>query len=186
MARGRRSYLATAALCAVVLLLAGCGGSSTRSEARPSRAPAPGPSSLDPAAAAKQQVLAAYQGMFDAEVKALNTNSLAGTEVEMYASENQLANIKDVAFKDMMNNVVMTGQPAYTVQSVAVDLDAVPHTATVTLCFDNKDWTPINKVTGKSVAAPGQPQRYVSTGRLRTIGTRWVVIDGTTDRERRC
>ena len=186
MARSRRTCLATAALCAAVLLLAGCGGSSTHPEVSPSRAPAPGPSSPDPAAAAKQQVLAAYQGLFGAEVKALDTNSLAGTDVEMYASEKQLANIKDVVFKDMMNNVVMTGQPAYTVQSVAVDLDAVPHTATVTLCFDNKDWTPINKSTGKSVAAPGQPQRYVSTGRLRTIGTRWVVVDGTTDRARRC
>ena len=80
----------------------------------------------------------------------------------------------------------MRGHPAYEVQMVAVDLTAVPHTATVTVCFDNKDWTPIDKVTRKSVAAPGQAQRYISTAQLRTVGTRWVVIDGTTERERRC
>jgi hypothetical protein len=86
----------------------------------------------------------------------------------------------------MQNNVVMTGQPAYSIRAVTVDLSAVPHTASVTLCFDNKDWTPIDKTTRKSVAAPGQLQRYVSTARLRTVGSRWVVIDGTADRERRC
>ena len=176
----------TAALGVAALLLAGCGSSGAGTDAKAPASPAASPSSPDPTAAAKQQVLAAYHGMFEAEVKGLNTNSLAGSDLEMYAFDKQLANIKDVLFKDMQGNVVMTGQPAYVVRSVTVDLTVVPHTASLTLCFDNKDWTPIDKTTGKSVAAPGQAQRYVSTARLRTVGSRWVVIDGTTDRGRKC
>jgi hypothetical protein len=64
------------ALGVAVLLLAGCGSSGTKPDAKAPAAPAAGASSPDPTAVAKQQVLSAYQGMFQAEVKALNASSL--------------------------------------------------------------------------------------------------------------
>ena len=183
--RPRRTF-SVASLGMVALMLTGCGTSGAGPAAKPPGAPVPTRSSSVPSAVVKQQVLAAYQGMFDAEVKALNTDTLAGSQLEAYAFDKQLANIKGAVFQDIESNVVMTGRPAYTVQSIAVDTAATPHTATVTLCFDNKNWTPIDKTTRKSVSSPGQVQRYVSTARLRTVGSRWVVIGGTTNRGRQC
>jgi hypothetical protein len=142
--------------------------------------------SPDPTADAKQAVLTAYKGMVDAEVKALNTNSLANSDIEKYTEDKALAGAKDSLFQDMQGNIVFKGKPSYTIQNVSVDLAPTPHTAQVTVCWDNKNWTPVNKSTGKSATAPGQPQRYVMTESLRTIGNRWVVIDGTTERGKAC
>ncbi|MFD8079270.1 hypothetical protein ACFV3E_42370 [Streptomyces sp. NPDC059718] len=61
-----------------------------------------------------------------------------------------------------------------------------PHRATLAVCWDDTNWTPVKKATGRSVAAPNQAQRYVVNSKLRTIGTRWVVTDSTAARDPTC
>jgi hypothetical protein len=184
---GRRAHASLAMVAlftsALTLLVTSCSASKPPASAAPSHSASPSP---DPTATAKQQVVIAYEGNVNAEVKSLDAGTFQGTDIEQYTFEKALYDAKDYLFKNMQSNIVMTGRPSYTIRNVTVDLAPTPHTATVTVCWDNANWTPVDKTTRKSVAAPGQAERYISTSKLRTVGDRWVVIDGSADRGKSC
>ncbi|WUD70292.1 hypothetical protein OG937_45880 [Streptomyces sp. NBC_00510] len=135
---------------------------------------------------ARRQVTAAYQGMIDAQAKAFATGTLEGSRIEKYAWDKALSGTKGTILFNRQNGIVYTGRPKFQVKSSSVDLGITPHRATLTVCFDNANWTPVDKKTRRSVSAPNQRRRYISTAALRTVGDRWLVIDGNAERDRAC
>ncbi|MFF3950531.1 hypothetical protein ACFYYN_37845 [Streptomyces sp. NPDC001902] len=175
-----------------MLVLAACGGdkdsaepaaASTSARSTVSKAAAASP---DPTAAAKDRVEAAFQGLVDAETAGFAKATFEGTDIEQYASGQVLSDGKKTLLINRANGIVTEGKPTFTVTRTTVDLSVSPHRAALAVCWDDTNWTPVKKATGKSVAAPNQAQRYVVNSKLRTIGTRWVVTDSTAARDQTC
>ncbi|SNT33695.1 hypothetical protein [Actinacidiphila glaucinigra] len=190
--QARQGAAVAAAVFAGVLALAACGGdqdsaklaaASGSAKAAPSKAAAV---STDPTPVAKDKVEAAFQGLVDAETAGFAKATFEGTDIEHYASGQVLTDDKRTLLINRANNVVTKGKPTFSVTKTTVDLSVTPHRAALTVCWDDTNWTPVKKATGKSVAAPNQAKRYVVNSTLRTIGTRWVVTDSTADREQSC
>ncbi|MGI5255629.1 hypothetical protein [Actinacidiphila glaucinigra] len=181
-----------ATVIAGILALAACGGD--KESAKPAAAPGSvqataskaTAASPDPSTAAKDKVVAAFQGLVDAETAGFAKATFEGTDIEHYASGQVLAYGKKTLLINRANGIVTKGKPAFTVTKATVDLTVSPHRGSLTVCWDDTNWTPVKKATGKSVAAPNQAQRYVVNSKLRTIGTRWVVTDSTAARDQTC
>ncbi|MCX5083727.1 hypothetical protein [Streptomyces sp. NBC_00401] len=137
---------------------------------------------------ARNAVVAAYQGMNDEQVKAYASGSLKGSRITQFATGNALRDTKDTIFVNLQNDIVYKGKPIVTASSddVDVNLKSDPKRATLRVCFDMNTWEPVNKKTGKSVAPPNQTKRYTLNAKLRTMGDRWLVTDGSADKEREC
>ncbi|MFI8186552.1 hypothetical protein ACIF70_39625 [Actinacidiphila glaucinigra] len=127
-----------------------------------------------------------YGNLVDAETAGLAKATFEGTDIEHYASGQVLADDKKTLLINRANDVVTKGKSAFTVTKTTVDLSVTPHRGALTVCWDDTNWTPVKKATGKSVAAPNQAKRYVVNSKLRTIGTRWVVTDSTAARDQSC
>ncbi|MEU1623119.1 hypothetical protein ABZ479_38245 [Streptomyces sp. NPDC005722] len=181
-----------ATVFAGVLALAACSGGmeDTKPAAAPGSVQATASkaaaASLDPTGAAKDKVVAAFQGLVDAETAGFAKATFEGTDIEHYASGQVLADGKKTLLINRANGIVTKGKTAFTVTKASVDLSVSPHRGSLTVCWDDTNWTPVKKATGKSVAAPNQAQRYVVNSKLRTIGTRWVVTDSTAARDQTC
>ncbi|MET9879253.1 hypothetical protein ABZZ36_32195 [Actinacidiphila glaucinigra] len=190
--RARQGGAVAAAVFAGVLALAACGGDKDSAEpaATPSTAQAAASKvaavSPDATAAAKDKVTAAFQGLVDAETAGFAKATFEGTDIEHYASGQVLADGKKTLLINRANGIVTQGKPAFTVTKTTVDLSVSPHRAELAVCWDDTNWMPVKKATGRSVAAPNQAQRYVVNSKLRTIGTRWVVTDSTAARDQTC
>ncbi|MEU4095909.1 hypothetical protein [Streptomyces sp. NPDC026673] len=177
-----------------MLVLAACGGDKDSAEPTAASSTASAKStvskaaaaSADPTAAAKDRVVAAFQGLVNAETAGFAKATFEGTGIEHYASGQVLADDKKTLLINRANDVVTKGKPAFSVIKTTVDLSVTPHRAALTACWDDTKWTPVKKTTGKSVAAPNQAKRYVVNSKLRTIGTRWVVTDSTAARDQSC
>ncbi|MFD8078232.1 hypothetical protein ACFV3E_36895 [Streptomyces sp. NPDC059718] len=175
-----------------MLVLAACGGDKDSAEPAAASSSAKstvskaGAASPDPTTAAKDKVEAAFQGLVGAETAGFAKATFEGTGIEHYASGQVLADDKKTLLINRTNDVVTKGKPAFTVTKTTVDLSVSPHRAALTVCWDDTNWTPVKKATGKSVAAPNQAKRYVVNSKLRTIGTRWVVTDSTAARDQSC
>lgn len=190
--RALRGAAVAASAFVGMLVLAACGGdkdsaepaaASTSARSTASKAAAASP---DPTAAAKDRVEAAFQGLVDAETAGFAKATFEGTDIEQYASGQVLSDGKKTLLINRANGIVTKGKPTFTVTRTTVDLSVSPHRAALAVCWDDTNWTPVKKATGKSVAAPNQAQRYVVNSKLRTIGTRWVVTDSTAARDQTC
>lgn len=190
--RARQGPAVAVAVIAGVLALAACGGDkeSTKPAAAPGSVQATASkaaaASLDPTVTAKDKVVAAFQGLVDTETSGFAKATFEGTDIEHYASGQVLADGKKTLLINRANGIVTKGKPAFTVTKATVDLSVTPRHAALTVCWDDTNWTPVKKATGKSVAAPNQAQRYVVNSKLRAIGTRWVVTDSTAARDQTC
>lgn len=182
---GNRSITAAAALgITAALLLSGC-GSSDKPSAK-SSTPSVAPSSTDPNAAAKTQVLAAYHGMWDAKLKLYATGSFNGVNLEQFAHDKALAEIKQTAFYYQDHNSVMRGKPILLPTVTAISTSAQPNTATITDCVDTANYTQVDKTTGKSVQVQDGNRRHVTTYHAQTLGGKWLIMDFTIERDRSC
>ncbi|MFJ5680779.1 hypothetical protein [Streptomyces sp. NPDC093097] len=182
----------------VLLLMAGCGalafvvtacsssdGSSTKPS--PSQSATAKPSPTDEAqAAARKEVLAVYAGMRTEQVKAYAVGVAKDTKLKDYAADKALALIEGNLFRLRQGGVVFKGKPESTTKVTALNLSSHPKTATVSECVDTTRWIPVDKATGKEMASGNQPRRYMTTGTVRTIGTHWMVVGLTVDKEHPC
>ncbi|MFJ5218722.1 hypothetical protein ACIP98_28875 [Streptomyces sp. NPDC088354] len=193
VSKTRAGIALTAAAAAAVLTVSACSHGNEAVAERPvpsatstAAAPTSPAATPDTTADAKASVVAAFRGLTQARTAGLAKATFTGTDIERYASGQVLANAKQTLLINRANNIVTKGKPAFTVTATSVDLGASPHRATLTVCWDDTDWTPVNKASGKSVAVPGQNEQYPVTSKLRTIGTRWVLTDSTAHRDEKC
>jgi hypothetical protein len=186
--RYRSAVSAALVAFSALAVMAGCssGGGDTAQ-----KSPSPATASATVSASDVQDrkdVVAAYQGMTDAQVKAYATSSLAGTSITAYATGKALRDVKDAVFVNLQNGIVVRGEPKVTagVDDVTLTSAGTVRRATLTVCFDMNTWKPVDKRTGKSVAPPHQVKRYTITAQLQNQSSRWRVVDETADKDKTC
>lgn len=188
--RIRKRSTVSAALVTFTALAATAGCSTNVSDTAQK---SPSPTTASPTntvsaaeAQARKDVIAAYQGMNNEQVKAYAKSSLAGSNITKYATGAALRDTKDTVFVNMQNGIIVKGEPKVTVTEDDVAIDATGTRATLTVCFDLNTWESVDKKTGKSVTPPNQVKRYTTVAHLQEQGSRWLVIDEKADKAKTC
>jgi predicted small lipoprotein YifL len=179
-AQGRLGAALAAALVTTSLAACGNDGPDDRLPATPPPLQSPTPESgaaLDPAdAEAAEEILAA----FDAYMEAMIELSTAGVLGGVPETEDYLENVPvfgplllELKFELLTPNhqagVATAGTIEWSAEVIEIDWehryefrpDSVVPAATLRVCFDESNWTTIDKETGEIVDGPGS--RYLST-----------------------
>jgi hypothetical protein len=124
-----------------VLLGAGCSSdkpestSTTQPPAQPSTAP-----SLGPSAAAEQEALTAYRGMWSAFVEAAKTSDAGDPALRNYASDQALSLIASGLISDREQKRVTKGDLVLNPEATEVKPAQAPSEVTVLDCVDSTKW----------------------------------------------
>jgi hypothetical protein len=188
--RIRNRSTVSAALVALAAIAATAGCSSSDGDTAPK---SPSPTTASPTttvsaaeAQARKDVITAYQGMNDEQVKAYAKSSLAGSNITKYTTGAALRDTKDTVFVNLQNGIIVKGEPKVTVTEDDVAIDTSGKRATLTVCFDLNTWESVDKKTGKSVTPPNQVKRYTTVAHLQKQGSRWLVTDEKADKAKKC
>lgn len=183
----------TALALATLTLTAACSSEDGEDEAQQSPSPTTAPATSTVSAEeeqARKDVIAAYQGMTEEQVKAYAKASLTGSEITKYATGKALRDVKDAVFVNLQNDIIFKGEPKVTAveDDVDLNLNSTPKQATLQVCFDMHTWDPVNKKTGKSVAPPDQAKvkPYVITAHLQNRSDQWQLTDEAANKDRAC
>lgn len=193
---------ASLSLLASALLLAGCAppspGTVDRLGARP-RPPA-GPTAAatarsGPAPAVPddgrtgveaRQLLAVWDGWWQAQAAAYERGSRAAAALRLYSTgqalSGTLANLRNLQEAGM----AMRGSPVNDARVTALDLAASPPTATVEDCLDVTGWHQVDARTKQPRDPRQRLTRYVVTGTARKSGDAWLVTRLTAQKGRTC
>ncbi|MGW1496781.1 hypothetical protein [Streptomyces sp. NPDC002402] len=170
-----------------VVLIAGCGGGGDSAAKKPS---APATTSASPSAGpeqeAREQVLAAYRGMWREQVKIYGSGSLKGSELAKYAADKALAKVRAAAIYYQDNSLVVKGEPQLSPKVTAIALSTEPKTATVVDCVDSSKFVPENSKTGKKSQLDGGNRRHLQTSKAQYGSGKWLITDATIDRKSTC
>jgi hypothetical protein len=183
-----RAGAAVAGLCAVALL-AGCGGGSD--DAAQKKPSSPAATSASPSAGpeqeAREQVLAAYRGMWEEQVKIYGSGSFKGSQLEKYAADKALAKVRAAAFYYQNNDLVVKGEPKLKDDpKVTLSLGGEPKSATIVDCVDSTNFVPQNSKTGKKSELDGDNRRKVQTSKAQYGSGKWMITDSTIDKGSTC
>lgn len=186
----RRAWPVVTVVLAAALVTA-CGSSQPKPAALPSASASPTPFSSpspspDPASDASKLVLAAYNGMWAAELKVYAQGSYDGVDVENYAQDKALAGIKTTEFYYQQHGQVTVGRPTFSPMVTGVDLGSTPHRATLKDCLDGTGYYPVNKATGQRIQQVPDSSRHPMTASAAVFEGRWVIMDATIDRTQTC
>jgi hypothetical protein len=118
------------------------------------------------------------------QVKAYRQGKSSGTGLSAYTADKALSKIESELFTYRQADVRFEGKPTSTAKVTAVDVSSDPQKATITECLDTNGWKAMQG--SKNVTSANQVQRYTVTGSVRTIGTRWKVVDYAVDKGRTC
>lgn len=179
---------ATLGLGAAVLL-AGCGtDSDTPTAKKTSAAPATSTSpSTDPEQQAREQVLAAYRGMWAEQVKIYASGSFKGSHLEKYAADKALAKVRAAAFYYQNNDLVVKGKPKLKDDpKVTLSLGGASKSAVIVDCVDSTNFVPENRKTGKKSELDSTSRRKVQTSKAQYGSGRWMITDSTIDKGSTC
>lgn len=138
--RGRGAVIFTAG--AMAFALVACSTESTDSPAPATSGPAtptsaPPSTTLSLADKAKQDALAAYEGMWQSFVAAAATADWQSPKLGQYATGVALTNLTRSLYADHYNGLVTKGEPTHTAQVSSVDPPANPGKIIVTDCSDS-------------------------------------------------
>lgn len=173
-------------------VLAGCGGSSSKSnpglnQAPPttsSSAPSATPS-VDAAAQAKSAALDAYRNMVTVTDREFATN-LPDSDLMTYVSGNAYVFFNDALTYQITNNIVYKGTPQSAPSVTNINADGAQPSATITDCFGGPTYVPVFWKTkdghkqGDSAAMPGtSAAAHPVTALLEKMGGNWLVIKYT-------
>lgn len=193
--RGRhRSGLIAAVCCVALGALTACSGASENKAGDekasvPAKASASPTQSLptDPQAAAKADVLTAYNGFWSEQVKAYAKADTKGTDLKKYATTDALGRVDIDVARMQKAGTAVHGAPVHDTKVTAVDLSAKIPNATVTDCLDISNWKTVKTKTGEVIAFPSnQPLRYQTTASAEKWGNQWLITKVTTHGEIHC
>jgi len=167
--------------CAVVLVVMGGCTSTPGASNGPSRppslsAPSPVASSLDPRAAAEQNALAAYRGMWQAFTVAGRTTNPQYTDLARYATGDAFNVLVAGLESNKKQGLITKGDLAPNPQVTQLTPADVPDTASIRDCLDTSQATRVKATPGGSpfVDTPGGRRLVVATAK--NIGGAWKVI----------
>ncbi|MFF8601971.1 hypothetical protein ACF065_32430 [Streptomyces sp. NPDC015232] len=171
------------------VLLAGCGTDSDSPAAKKtSAAPVTSTSpSADPEQHAREQVLAAYRGMWAEQVKIYASGSFKGSQLEKYAADKALAKVRAAAFYYQNNDLVVKGEPKLKDDpKVTLSLGGSSKSAVIVDCVDSTNFVPENRKTGKKSELDSTSRRKVQTSKAQYGSGRWMITDSTIDKGSTC
>lgn len=178
---------AAAGLGAIVLL-AGCGAGSDTPAGKKTSAPATSASpSSDPEQETREQVLAAYHGMWEEQVKIYGSGSFKGSQLEKYAADKALAKVRAAAFYYQNNDLVVKGKPKLKDDpEVTLSLSGASKSAVIVDCVDSTNFVPENRKTGKKSELDSSSRRKVQTSKAQYGSGKWMITDSTIDKGSTC
>ncbi|MDX5564808.1 hypothetical protein PYK79_17510 [Streptomyces sp. ID05-04B] len=171
------------------VLLAGCGtDSDTPAAKKTSAAPTISTSpSADPEQQAREQVLAAYRGMWAEQVKIYSSGSFKGSQLEKYAADKALAKVRAAAFYYQNNDLVVKGKPKLEDDpKVTLSLGGASKSAVIVDCVDSTNFVPENRKTGEKSELDSTSRRKVQTSKAQYGSGRWMITDSTIDKGSTC
>lgn len=177
----KRRVSALALACG--LTLAGCGsGDDGAADARPTASPTI-TKTADPQAAEKRRVLATYQGMTDAETRTYAKAKL-DPELERYAGDKALANIKATLFQQQQDDTVMEGKVK---RDPNVINDITDEEAQITDCADSTQYKEVKKKTGEKIPYSGEQRHVVTaTAQRSSAEDKWKIYSYEISRTQTC
>lgn len=189
----RTGLRARAAAAMVLALVVGAGCSDARPNARPNSArsspsqtttPSSSTQTLDPQAAVKADVLAAYRGFSAAVSRAERHPNRSPSALKRYAIDKALANARATVALYRQQGIVVRGRPRHDPEVIA--LSGSSGTATIRDCVDLTGVEAIYRETGESALAPNQSRRHVATAKATVLDGRWVIREVAADRKTPC
>ncbi|MCM2430962.1 hypothetical protein [Streptomyces sp. RKAG337] len=171
-----------------VAVLAACGsdGGTPKAKESPSPSTTSASPSPDASATAKEQVLAAYRGMWAEQTKIYNSGSFDGSKLGDYAADKALTKVKLAALYYQQNDLVVKGAPILSPKVTDLSLGTSPKTATIVDCVDSSKFIPENSKTGKKSELDGTNRRHVQTSKAFFGSGKWMIVDGTIDKNSKC
>lgn len=147
--------------------------------------PSPTADAAETDAAAK--ALVAYDGFQEAYIAAAANPGAVSKDLDKYAGSPLGLESSFALEKQAASGIVVVGRPTWTAHVTAVNTKTPPYTVTIENCFDQTNWKPIYKATGKSAAAPGQAPRYLITAKAELYGDgSWLISTSEAHRDRPC
>lgn len=137
--------------------------------------------SADQDAVEKNAVLASYRLMWEARNRTYATAKL-DPDLEKYAGNKALSNIKLTMLYHQEHGTVMEGEPVNSPEVTAIDATK----ATLKDCVDTSKYTEVESKTGKTVSNGDGPRRHVYNASAIKTGGKWIIWTTAIDRGRTC
>lgn len=140
-----------------------------------------------PAGVTTVLILRAYQGFWAAQVQALDTGDLTGSELPTYSTGQALSAVDGTAFRLTQAGLRMSGAPNRVPRVTAIGpvsaADGV-QTATIQDCVDVTGWHQVDAATHRLRDPAKRVTRYQSLVTARTVGGVWMIttVQDRTDR----
>ncbi|MFF2403520.1 hypothetical protein [Streptomyces goshikiensis] len=183
----RRIIAASTTAAVLTAVLTGCtqdakdtgDGAPPKPSAPASAAATASPSaSVDPLAADKAEVQAAYDRYWQVLVAAYAKSDSKGTDLKKVSTadayvqtENGLAGLRDAG-------QVIVGSPQHSKTSITFKEGNKLKTAVITDCIDISHWKPVDKKTGKEISLPPERLlRYITTLTAEKWPDGWMILE---------
>ncbi|MFJ8142693.1 hypothetical protein [Streptomyces sp. NPDC096013] len=189
-----QEHATTVLIAGGLLLVTACGGGGESGSAAKNSPPAKGTSRppaasarTDPQAQARADVLRAYDGFWDAQVKAYAQASIKGTDLEKYATKKALGRAMGDVLVMQKADTAATGAPTHDAKVTSLVLTGATPKATVRDCLDISNWKTVTRKTRAVRPFPSnQPLRYVTTVKAEKWGKQWMITEVTPDGTHTC
>jgi hypothetical protein len=178
-----------AAVAAVAALAASAGCSDDRDWLDdPALAPPSATESVDPAdAQIRADVLKVYNQYRETEVKAQLAADFRNPDLDKYAADPLLGEVRNELLQKQMAGVVAKGRPKWDAKVVKISKYERPYTATIEDCNDISNWDVVDIKTGKSVVVAGQLKKFLLMAEaVQSPNGTWAIRRVTEQRERSC
>ncbi|MFD5422229.1 hypothetical protein ACFWJT_29975 [Streptomyces sp. NPDC127069] len=183
----RRLLAAAAAAATVAALTAGC-TSGSKNDKNAATGPSVSPSAttaaaspstpVDPEAADKAEVQAAYTHYWDVLASAYAKSDPQGTDLSKVTTGNALVQTEQELASLRTSGYIVVGQPKHSKTAVTFKPDTKLKTAVITDCMDVSQWKPVNKDSGKPADLPTtRLQRYITTVTAEKWPSGWMVLE---------
>lgn len=176
---GRRAALAVVAATALLVVTACSSGTTTIAATRTSRSVPPLGSTTpaSPADEAKQQALAAYQGMWAEFEKAGTTSDWQDQALGQYATGVALTNLTRGLYADHANGLVTKGAPVLNPSVTSITPSGNPTSVVIADCGDSTHYLKYYASNGQP--APDGPggRQYIKATVDKQAGGAWKVAD---------
>ncbi|WP_406451545.1 hypothetical protein OG782_16215 [Streptomyces sp. NBC_00876] len=167
--------------------MTGC-SSSGGDEPAPPRASATHDDGQKERSVAQRRALAAYRGMWDAQVEAYSSGSMAKARLGDYTTGDAASMIINLFTYYNEHGLAFKGGPVTNPKVSAVNVGSEVDTATISDCVDMTGVV-VRRATGKPIAVAKEDTRRPWTAKATTAksgGTEWRISDYTIDKDRTC
>jgi hypothetical protein len=180
---GGRHAARAAAVAIATLALTACGADAsspapaTAQPAAPTPTPAVPTSPASPADVAREQAIAAYQGMWQDFTDAATTSDWQSPKLAQNATGDALSTLSRGLYADHYNGLVSRGRPVNNPQVSSVDPGDSPTTVVISDCGDSTNWTKHRADNGQPADDGPGGRRQINAIVKKAVDGSWKVTD---------